>query len=66
MNGRWIPPEWDPWNSISSDHIAEIRYVNCNDKSIPGLPERAWASVYVTLKPRIGWSLRTGSYVLNP
>jgi hypothetical protein len=66
VNGRWIPPEWDPWNSISSDHIAEIRYVNCNDKSIPGLPERAWASVYVTLKPGIGWSLRTGSYVLNP
>jgi len=62
VNGRWVPPEWDPWNSVSSDHIAEIRYVNCNDTSIPGLPPVPWASVYVVLKPGFVWDLKNGSH----
>jgi hypothetical protein len=66
VNGRWIPGDWDPWNSIHAEHIAEIRYVNCMDKSIPGLPDKAFPSVYVLLKPGYTWSLREGSYQIEP
>lgn len=66
VNGRWAPNEWDPWNSIYADHIAEIRFVNCMDSSIPGLPEQAWPSVYVLLKPGYAWDPRNGSYWAEP
>jgi hypothetical protein len=66
VNGRWIPGDWDPWNSIHSEHIAEIRYVNCMDDSIPGLPAKAFPSVYVQLKPGYTWSLHDGSYQIEP
>jgi hypothetical protein len=66
VNGRWIPGDWDPWNSIHAEHIAEIRYVNCMDDSIPGLPAKAFPSVYVQLKPGYTWSLRYGSYQIEP
>ena len=66
VNGRWIPGEWDPWNSIHAEHVAEIRYVNCMDKSIPGLPDKAFPSVYVLLKPGYTWDLRYGSYQIEP
>jgi hypothetical protein len=66
VNGRWIPGDWDPWNSIYAEHIAEIRYVNCMDKSIPGLPDKAFPSVYVQLKPGYTWDLRHGSYQIDP
>jgi hypothetical protein len=62
INGKWFPPEFDPFNSIHAEHIAEVRYVNCLDNSIPGLPARAWASVYVVLKPGILWDFKRGSY----
>jgi hypothetical protein len=62
INGKWFPPEFDPFNSIHAEHIEEVRYVNCLDNSIPGLPERAWASVYVVLKPGILWDYKRGSY----
>jgi hypothetical protein len=66
VNGRLIHADWDPWNSIHAEDIAEIRYVNCMDKSIPGLPEKAFPSVYVLLKPGYAWSPREGSYSIEP
>jgi hypothetical protein len=66
VNGRWIPGDWDPWNSVHAEHIAEIRYVNCMDSSIPGLPAKAWPSVYVLLKPGFVWDLRNGSHLVEP
>lgn len=66
VNGRYIPSEWDPWNSVHAEHIAEIRFVNCLDSSIPGLPEKAWPSVYVLLKPGYAWDLRYGSHLAEP
>jgi hypothetical protein len=63
VNGKWIPREWDPSHLIRSEHIAEVRFVNCFDSSIEDLPPQPWASVYVTLKPGIAWSLARGSYV---
>jgi hypothetical protein len=62
VNGRWIPWEWDPGHLIHSEHIAEVRYVNCFDKSIEGLSEVPWPALYVTLKPGIGWDLKRGSF----
>jgi hypothetical protein len=66
VNGRRIPRMWDPWNSIHAEHIQEIRFVNCLDSSIPGLPEKAWPSVYVLLKPGYAWDLRDGSHLVEP
>ena len=62
VNGRWIPPEWDPGHLIHSEHIAEVRYVDCFDKSIPDLPQLPWGALYVTLKPGIDWDLKRGSF----
>jgi hypothetical protein len=62
VNGRWIPWEWDPGHLIHSEHIAEIRYVNCFDKSIEGLPQQPWPALYISLKPGISWDLKRGSY----
>jgi hypothetical protein len=62
VNGRWIPPEWDPGHLIHSEHIAEARYVDCFDQSIPGLPQLPWGALYVTLKPGIDWDLKRGSF----
>jgi hypothetical protein len=64
VNGRYIPGDADPWRSIRAEHIAEIRYVNCLDNSIPGLPEQAWPTVYVALKPGYGWDVKKGTYQL--
>ena len=62
VNGRWVPPEWDPGHLIHSEHIAEVRYVDCFDKSMPGLPQLPWGALYVTLKPGIDWNLKRGSF----
>lgn len=62
INGRWIPPEWDPGHLIHSEHIAEVHYVDCFDKSIPDLPQLPWGALYVTLKPGIDWDLKRGSF----
>lgn len=64
VNGRYIPGDADPWRSIRAEHIAEIRYVNCLDHSIPGLPAQAWPTVYVVLKPGYGWDFKQGTYQL--
>lgn len=61
VNGVWAFAG-DPWASIHAEHIAEIRYVNCNDTSIPGLPERPWPSIYVVLKPGYIWDIKWGSH----
>lgn len=66
VNGKHFPGEWDPWGSIASEDIDEVRYVNCNDKSIPGLPARAWPSLYVVLKPGFDWDAKRGSYRVTP
>jgi hypothetical protein len=66
VNGRLIHADWDPWNSIRAEDIAEIRFVNCMDNTIPGLPPKAFPSVYVLLKPGYTWSLRDGSYQIEP
>ena len=51
---------------VEDEHIAELRYVNCRDGSIPGLPARPWASVYVVLKPGIAWDVKTGTHQIDP
>lgn len=66
VNGVWIQPEDDPWNSIYADHIAELRFVNCGDRSIPGLPPSPFASIYVVLKRRIGWDNKIGTHQIEP
>ncbi len=66
VNGRLVHADWDPWNSIHAEHIAEIRYVNCMDNTIPGLPEKAFPSVYVLLKPGYAWTPRDGSFEIEP
>jgi hypothetical protein len=66
VNGIWVQPEDDPWNSIHSEHIAELRYVNCNDRSIPGLPPSPFASVYVVLKRGYGWDSKDGTHQIEP
>lgn len=62
VNGDYFPGDADPWNSIYADHIAEIHYVNCNDKSIPGLPPEPWPALYVVLKPGYDWDTNRGSF----
>ena len=62
INGEYFPGDADPWNAIYADHIAEIHYVNCFDKSIPGLPPVAWPSLYVVLKPGYDWNWNRGSF----
>lgn len=66
VNGVWIQPEDDPWNSIHAEHIAELRFVNCNDRSIPGLPPSPFASIYVVLKRGIGWDNKDGTHQIEP
>ena len=61
VDGVWAF-DGNPWENIQADHIAEIRYVNCLDNSIPGLPERAWPSIYVVLKPGYIWDIKWGSH----
>ncbi len=47
--------------SIKAQHIAEIRWVDCNDTSLPGMGSNN--AIYIVLKPGIGWDLKRGSYV---
>ena len=61
VNGDWIPSEYDPWNGIYAEHIAQVMYVGCRDASIPGLPPSAFASVYVVLKNGFGWDYKSRS-----
>ncbi len=46
--------------SIRAGDIAEIRYVNCWDTSMPGLGTNN--AVYVVLKPGLDWDWQRGSH----
>lgn len=65
VNGRRVPREWNPWDSIHAEHIQEVQYVNCLDGSIPGLPKLPWPAVYVVLKPGYDWDPDQGSYAVD-
>lgn len=65
VDGRRIPPEWNPWDMIHSEHIQEIQYVNCLDGSVAGLPKLSWPAIYVVLKPGIEWDPRHGSFAVD-
>ena len=47
--------------SIKAQHIAEIRWVDCNDHSLPGMGSNN--AIYIVLKPGIGWDFKRGSYI---
>jgi hypothetical protein len=49
---------------IAAEHIAEIRYVNCWDMSMPGVAGQD--AVYVVLKPGVAYRWLHGSYVIEP
>jgi hypothetical protein len=63
INGTWIPSEYNPWDGIYAEHIAQVMYVTCHDKSIPGLPPSDFAAVYVALKPGFAWDQHSRSTV---
>jgi hypothetical protein len=63
INGRQIPADWDPWDSVNSEQIAHIHYVNCFDESA-GLPVLPWPAIYVVLKPGFEWDLKRGSHAI--
>lgn len=66
-NGKWVfpTPTFDPMKEIHSEHILELHFVTCLDGSIPGLPSKSWASIYLTLKPGVVVDLKRGSYVVD-
>jgi hypothetical protein len=66
-NGKWIfpMPDFNPMKEIRSEHILELHFVTCLDRSIPGLPAKSWASIYLTLKPGVVVDLKHGSYVAD-
>lgn len=47
--------------SIRSEHVQEIRLVNCWDTSVPGVG--ANNALYVALKPGVDWDWKRGSFV---
>lgn len=49
--------------SIHSEHVEDIRYVNCWDTS--GAQMGTGDALFFTLKPGIGWDWKHGSYVAN-
>jgi hypothetical protein len=46
--------------SIKPEHLAEMRYLDCWDRSIPRLGGND--ALFIVLKPGIGWSWGNGSY----
>jgi hypothetical protein len=50
--------------SIRSEHLAEVRYVNCWDTSMSGLGTNN--AIYIVLKPGIAWDWGRGSHVAVP
>jgi hypothetical protein len=57
------PPN-SPLTLIKPQHIAEIRYVNCWDSTVPNSPFYHNA-LFVSLKSGIGFDFRRGSYVVD-
>ena len=49
--------------TVRSEHLEEIRLVNCWDTSLPGIGAKN--ALYVTLKPGIDWDWKRGSFVAD-
>jgi hypothetical protein len=49
--------------SIKAEHIADIRYVNCWDTSMPEIGTND--AIYVVLKPGVEWDWQNGSHVAD-
>jgi hypothetical protein len=49
--------------SVHVEHLSEIRYVNCWDKSMPGVGGQD--ALYIVLKPGVKWDLKRGSQVVD-
>ena len=48
--------------SIHPEHIAEVNFADCNDKTVEAV--KANSAIFVTLKPGIGFEPGIGSYVV--
>jgi hypothetical protein len=46
---------------INPEHIAEVRYLDCWDTSVPGIGGQR--ALFITLKPGISFDRKRGSYV---
>jgi hypothetical protein len=67
VNGRRVSLGVRPaliLKDIAAEHIAEIRYVNCWNTSMPGVAGQD--AVYVVLKPGVGYRWPRGTYVIEP
>jgi hypothetical protein len=62
IDGEAVSRTLDPGHLIRTEHIAEVRYVNCYDQPPPGMPVLPWPALYVKLKPGVDWDLRHGSF----
>lgn len=49
--------------SVRSEHLLEIRLVNCWDNSFPGTGAKN--ALYVALRPGVDWSWKRGSFVAD-
>ena len=47
--------------SVKAKHIDQIRWVDCNDHSLPGMGTSN--AILITLKPGVGWDYARGSFV---
>ncbi len=59
-SGSAAPTIKDYLRSVKSEDIAEIRYVNCWDTSMPDVGTND--AIYITLKPGVSWDLKNGSH----
>jgi hypothetical protein len=50
-------------STVRSEHLQEIRLVNCWDTSLPGVGSKN--ALYITLKPGIDWDWKRGSFVAD-
>jgi hypothetical protein len=47
--------------TIKSEHVAELRLVNCWDHSLPGMGMSD--AIFVTLKPGVSWDWNRGTFI---
>ncbi len=59
-SGSAAPTIKDYLRSVKSEDIADIRYVNCWDTSMPDVGTND--AIYITLKPGVNWDWKTGSH----
>jgi hypothetical protein len=50
-------------STVRSEHLQEIRLVNCWDTSLPGVGAKN--ALYITLKPGVDWNWKRGSFVAD-